>query len=55
MSETEAELAETDVRLRAIPAVVGYNHFNHEVRVLHTDMENFSAEFLNIAERHFLK
>jgi len=39
----------------AIPAVVGYNHFNHEVRVLHTDMENFSAEFLNIAERHFLK
>lgn len=39
----------------AIPAVVGYNHFNHEVRVLHADMENFSAEFLNIAERHFLK
>jgi len=39
----------------AIPAVVAYNHLSHEVRVLHTDMENFSAEFLNIAERHFLK
>ena len=39
----------------AIPAVVAYNHFSREVRVLHTDMENFSAEFLNIAERHFLK
>ena len=39
----------------AIPAVVAYNHFSHEVRVLHSDMENFSAEFLNIAERHFLK
>jgi len=24
------------------------------VRVLAADMENFSAEFLNIAERHFL-
>lgn len=39
----------------AIPAVVGFNHFNREVQVLHTDMENFSSEFLNIAERHFLK
>ena len=39
----------------AIPAVVGYNHFTGEVRVLRADMDNFSAEFLNIAERHFLK
>lgn len=39
----------------AIPAVVGFNHFNREVQVLHGEMENFSAEFLNIAERHFLK
>jgi len=38
----------------AIPAVVAYNYFSREVRVLHADMENFSAEFLNIAERHFL-
>jgi biopolymer transport protein TolQ len=39
----------------AIPAVVGFNHFNREIQVLHADMENFSSEFLNIAERHFLK
>lgn len=39
----------------AIPAVVAFNYFTREVRVLHADMENFSAEFLNIAERHFLK
>jgi len=39
----------------AIPAVVAYNHFIREVQVLHTEMENFSSEFLNIAERHFLK
>jgi biopolymer transport protein TolQ len=39
----------------AIPAVVAFNYFSREVRVLHADMDNFSAEFLNIAERHFLK
>ena len=37
----------------AIPSVMAYNHFSRKVRVLATDMENFSAEFLNIAERHF--
>lgn len=38
----------------AIPSVVAYNHFSRRVRVLAADMENFSSEFLNIAERHFL-
>lgn len=38
----------------AIPAVVAYNHFARQIRVLTADMENFSAEFLNIAERHFI-
>ena len=38
----------------AIPSVVAYNHFSRKVRVMASDMENFSAEFLNIAERHFL-
>ena len=39
----------------AIPAVVAYNHFSSQIRVLAVEMENFSSEFLNIAERHFLK
>jgi biopolymer transport protein TolQ len=39
----------------AIPAVVAYNHFVQRIRVLAADMDNFSHEFLNIAERHFLK
>jgi biopolymer transport protein TolQ len=39
----------------AIPAVMAYNHFFNKIRVIGADMENFSAEFLNIAERHFLK
>jgi biopolymer transport protein TolQ len=38
----------------AIPAVVAYNHFARQIRLLTADMENFSAEFLNIAERHFI-
>jgi biopolymer transport protein TolQ len=39
----------------AIPAVMAYNHFAGQLRVLSAEMENFAAEFLNIAERHFLK
>jgi len=39
----------------AIPALVAYNHLVHRVKVLAADMDNFSHEFLNIAERHFLK
>ena len=38
----------------AIPAVMAYNYFSRQIRVLAADMENFVAEFLNIAERHFL-
>ena len=39
----------------AIPALMAYNHFTHNIKVLAADMDNFSHEFLNIAERHFLK
>jgi biopolymer transport protein TolQ len=38
----------------AIPAQMFYNYFVARVRVLATEMDNFTAEFLNIAERHFL-
>ena len=37
----------------AIPAVVAYNYFNTRIRVLDTEMSNFSADFLNIIKRHF--
>jgi biopolymer transport protein TolQ len=39
----------------AIPAVMAYNHFARRIKVLAADMDNFAHEFLNIAERHFLK
>jgi len=38
----------------AIPAVMGYNYFNHKVRGLRTQMENFAGDFLNIVKRNFL-
>jgi biopolymer transport protein TolQ len=38
----------------AIPAQMFYNYLTARVRVLATEMDNFTSEFLNIAERHFL-
>ena len=38
----------------AIPAVVAYNFFVNRVRRISVEMENFSAEFLNIVERYLV-
>lgn len=35
----------------AIPAVIAFNAFNGNIRVLNTEMENFSSDFLNIVKR----
>jgi len=51
----EALVATATGLVAAIPAVIAYNHFARQIRVLAAEMENFSSEFLNIAERHFLK
>jgi biopolymer transport protein TolQ len=40
--------------IAAIPAQVFYNYLMAKVRVLSIEMANFTSEFLNIAERHFL-
>jgi biopolymer transport protein TolQ len=39
----------------AIPALMAYNSFVQQIKVLAVEMDNFSHEFLNIAERHFFK
>ena len=36
----------------AIPAVIAFNYFNSSIRILNTEMDNFSADFLNIVKRH---
>ncbi len=37
----------------AIPAVMAYNYFLARIKVLETEMHNFSSDFLNIIKRHF--
>jgi len=39
----------------AIPAVMAYNYFVRKIKVLYSEIENFSNDFLNIVKRHFLK
>jgi biopolymer transport protein TolQ len=39
----------------AIPAVIFFNFFSARIRSLEVEMENFSAEFLNILDRHITR
>ena len=48
----EALVATAVGLVAAIPAVMAYNYFISKIRVLNTEMENFSADFLNIVKRH---
>lgn len=38
----------------AIPAIMAYNYYNHQLRTIRTQMDNFSGDFLNIVKRNFL-
>jgi biopolymer transport protein TolQ len=49
----EALIATAAGLFAAIPAVYFYNLLAHRVKVLATEMDDFSLEFLNIAERNF--
>ena len=49
---SEALVATAAGLAAAIPAVVAYNHFVRKIRVLSNEMENFSSEFLSIAEQY---
>lgn len=39
----------------AVPAVIAYNHFVRQIRVLSNEMDIFANDFLNIVRRHILK
>jgi biopolymer transport protein TolQ len=47
----EALIATAIGLVAAIPAVMGYNHFQNKIRVVVAQMDNFSSEFLNIVQR----
>lgn len=50
----EALIATAIGLVAAIPAVMGYNHFQHKIKVLIAEMDNFSTEFLNIVQRNVI-
>lgn len=50
---SEALIATAAGLFAAVPAVIAYNYFLNKMRILTSQMESFSAEFLNIVERHF--
>ena len=50
----EALIATAIGLVAAIPAVMGYNHIQHKIKVLIAEMDNFSTEFLNIVQRTVL-
>ncbi len=52
---SEALIATAAGLAAAIPAVVAYNYFVSQIRVMTTEMENFSAEFVSYAERELVK
>ncbi len=52
---SEALIATAIGLAAAIPAAIAYNYFMHQMRSLSRGMDTFSAEFLNIARRHFFK
>jgi biopolymer transport protein TolQ len=52
---SEALIATAAGLSAAIPAVVAYNYFTNKVRVLESEMHNFSADFLNLIERDLIR
>jgi biopolymer transport protein TolQ len=39
----------------AIPAVIAFNYFMQKIRVIESELQSFSADFLNIIERDLLR
>jgi len=52
---SEALIATAAGLAAAIPAVIFYNYFLNQSKTLVQEMENFSAEFLNIVERYLVR
>ena len=51
---SEALVATAAGLAAAIPAVIAFNHFMQKIRILESELQNFSADFLNIIERDII-
>ncbi len=52
---SEALIATALGLLAAIPAVIAYNHYQGRVKVIADEIENFTADFLNLVGRQFMR
>ena len=52
---SEALVATAAGLAAAIPAVIAFNYFMNKIRIVETEMQSFSADFLNIIERDILR
>lgn len=52
---SEALVATAAGLAAAIPAVIAFNYFMQKIRTIESELQNFSADFLNIIERDILR
>ena len=52
---SEALVATAAGLAAAIPAVIAFNFFMSKIRVVESELQSFSADFLNIIERDILR
>jgi biopolymer transport protein TolQ len=52
---SEALVATAAGLAAAIPAVIAFNFFMSKIRVVESELQSFSADFLNIIERDILQ
>jgi biopolymer transport protein TolQ len=52
---SEALIATAAGLAAAIPSVIAYNYFSNQVRVLESEMNNFSSDLMNMIERDLLR
>ncbi|MGD9972429.1 MAG: protein TolQ [Desulfatirhabdiaceae bacterium] len=51
---SEALIATAAGLAAAIPAVIAFNYFTQKIRTIETELQSFSADFLNIIERDII-
>ena len=52
---SEALIATAAGLAAAIPAVIGFNHFNNKINILASEMDEFSLEFVSVVERNLIR
>lgn len=52
---SEALIATAAGLAAAIPAVIGYNHFNNKIKFFVSEMDEFTLEFLSMIERSIMR